>query len=374
MNYLNITLILSVFILGCTTQSKQLDDKPLTDVKPSRPLAKFEPEDGKVLLFVGQELEAIGGLEEYSDGYLNHFDKPAGWTAYTGIAAGDSSFGYTYQGLEGIFETNNWGDANSNMSMQVESESYSNMALAIGMWMVNHEQEIAEGVWDENIEKLGEFLKSLAPRPVFLRTGYEFDGHAWNHYNKEWHIKAYKHVKDKLDAMGVDNVAYVWQSTGWVSTPDLLEEWYPGDEYVDWCAFSFFDRWREQQMIEFARKKGKPVFIAEASPTVSDHMSKFTGDTKHTVLSDADQAQEAWDKWFVPFFNTIDENPDVVKAVSYINCYWLSHEMWKENPTFKRIDARLQTSASISEKWKQRISDPKYIHSSETLYQDLNQQ
>ena len=40
--------------------------------------------------------------------------------------------------------------------------------------------------------------------------------------------------KNRLDAQGVTNVAYVWQSTGWVSTPTQLMEWYPGDDYVDW--------------------------------------------------------------------------------------------------------------------------------------------
>jgi hypothetical protein len=37
--------------------------------------------------------------------------------------------------------------------------------------------------------------------------------------------------------MDVKNVAYIWQSTGWVTSLDLLEYWYPGDEYVDWCAY-----------------------------------------------------------------------------------------------------------------------------------------
>ncbi len=64
-------------------------------------------------------------------------------------------------------------------------------------------------------------------------------------------------------------------------------------------------------------------------PTISSHMSKFTEETKETILGNPDQAQEDWDKWFVPFFDTTEENPDVVKAVRYINCYGLSNEMWK---------------------------------------------
>jgi len=66
-----------------------------------RSLAKFKVED-EVLLFGGQEMEAIGGLEEFNDCYSDHFTRPAGWTAYTGITSGDSSFGYVSQGLDGV--------------------------------------------------------------------------------------------------------------------------------------------------------------------------------------------------------------------------------------------------------------------------------
>ena len=45
--------------------------------------AKFEPADGKVILFAGQELEAIGGTENYRDGYFDHYPAPGGFVQYT---------------------------------------------------------------------------------------------------------------------------------------------------------------------------------------------------------------------------------------------------------------------------------------------------
>ena len=63
-------------------------------------------------------------------------------------------------------------------------------------------------------------------------------------------------------------------------------------------------------MIEFARSKGKPVFIAEATPTSSDKIAdpeENKGITKEMKLSNPNQAQMAWDEWFVPFFKTIDD-------------------------------------------------------------------
>ncbi len=366
--------VLSIF--GCKNESKPkiVSEEAKEDKMEAstRKLAKFEPKEGEVLLFVGQELEAVGGLENYSDGYLDHFDTPAGWTTYTNINPGENSFGRIQEGLDGLWETHDWGDHDYNASMQLADKDYENMALAIGLQFVNHEEKVADGTHDNYINKLGDFLLSLGKRPVFLRIAYEFDGEPWNHYDQESTIKAYKRMVDMLRAKGVTNTAYVWQSTGFMSPEEgQLEAWYPGDKYVDWLGFSFFNRWEDQKMIEFARKKGKPVFIAEASPTISAADAKTTGNTIETQLSNPEQAEEAWQKWFIPFFKTIDENPDVVKAVHYINCHWDSHRMWFDNPTFKNIDSRLHLSDSISNRWKKITSNPKYIKSSKGLYDKL---
>lgn len=331
--------------------------------------AKFEPDDGKCILFVGQELEAIGGLDQWTDGYLDHFDKPGGFTMYTKIRPGDEEFGFTYSGLAGIKTTDDWGDGPSNMSLQIADKDFTDMALAIGLELVNHEGAVARGERDSLVTALGEWIKSLNDRPVFLRIGYEFSG-SWNHYNREDYISAFRRIKDRYDEMNIDNVAYVWQSHGSEEPMDLLESWYPGDEYVDWCGYSFFASFDQANMIEFARKKGKPVFIAEATPTIK-HPNGKPGKTKATILSNPSQADEAWEKWFTPFFNTIYENPDVVKAVSYINCHWKSHRMWLENPTFQEVDARLHINESIANKWKQETDKAHFLKASPSLFSTL---
>ncbi len=347
--------VFAVFLLlGCKVGS---DSKLELPQNQEIDLAKFEPADGHCLLFIGQELEAIGGLDApYNDGYLDHFPKPDGFTMYTGISPGAESFGYTMKGLDGIWTTDDWGDSDNNMSAQLEDPDFDDLMLAIGFWMTGgHDRKIANGEHGEMIDRFGHWLKSLAPRPVFLRIGYEFHG-PWNNYDRESYIKAYKRIKDRYDEMGIDNVAYVWQSHGFDEPHDLLESWYPGDEYVDWCGYSFFARWQDEQMIDFARKKGKPVFIAEATPTIGSLTVKEDGKTIPLVLSNDHHAERAWNEWFVPFFSAIENNQDVVKAVSYINCNWKSHRMWFDNPHFQEVDARMQTSPLITERWKKKIS------------------
>ena len=354
------------FLLACASgEQKNIPENSL-----DRNLAKFEPKDG-VLLFVGQELEAVGAVAGYEDGYLNYFPKPAGWTSYTNINPGEASFGRIQEGLDGLWETHDWGDNDYNAMLQHKDPDYANMALAIGLQFVNHEEKVADGTHDVYIDRLGDFLLSLRKRPVFLRIAYEFDGDPWNHYDRETTVVAYKRIVDRLRAKGVENTAYVWQSTGFISGQEHLEGWYPGDDYVDWCGVSFFNRWKEIEMFEFARKKGKPVFIAEATPTISDYGGKLYGLTKETQLSNPEQADEAWEKWFLPFFEAVEQNKDVVKAVHYINCHWDSHPMWYENPTFKGVDARLQLSEKLRKLWLEKTNNSPYILSSETLYNDL---
>ncbi|MGC6421517.1 MAG: glycoside hydrolase family 26 protein [Flavobacteriaceae bacterium] len=362
-------ICLLIFLNGCrpgNTNSQKTEIQ-----KPNENPNKFEPTDG-VLLFVGQELEAVGKVKGYEDGYLNHFPKPAGWTTYTNISPkNEKPGGYIQEALDGLWETDNWGDGESNAMLQHLDPDFTNMALAIGLEFVNNEEKIADGTHDQYIEKLGDFLLELGKRPVFLRIAYEFDGDPWNHYDRISTVKAYRRIVDILRKKGVENTAYVWQSTGFISNQEQLEGWYPGDDYVDWCGTSFFNRWKEIEMFEFARKKGKPVFIAEATPAVSDYGAKLYGNGKEIQLNNSDQAKEAWDKWFLPLFDTIEKNRDVIKAVSYINCHWDSHPMWQDNPLFKGIDARLNLSKEIRDQWIKRTSSKPFILSSENLYNDL---
>ena len=165
--------------------------------------------------------------------------------------------------------------------------------------------------------------------------------------------------------MKIDNVAFVWQSKGTGSNQAILENWYPGDDLVDWCGSSYFGN-PDQEMLIFARKHNKPVFIAEATPVMESDGLFFDTD-----LSKPKIAKHVWDAWFVPFIKTINQNKDVIKAFSYINVNWSVQPMWINNPVFKQVDSRIQESAYISEKWIEEISKPRYLKPSPELFDKL---
>jgi hypothetical protein len=322
---------------------------------------KFEPEDGKCLVFIGQDLEATGGLTNYNKGYTDYFKTPAGITIYTNLSPGNESYGYYNKGLDGIKTKANWGAGDSWANLYIQDSTYKNSAIAIGLSFVNHEKNVAKGKHDDLIKELANWIKA-AKRPIFLRIGYEFDGWDWNHYIKKHYLNAWKKIHSIFKAMRVDNVAFVWQSKGTGSNQKLLEKWYPGDDLVDWCAYSYFGK-PDQEMLIFARKHGKPVFISEATPVRQIDQLYFDSDLKNVELE-----KIIWKEWFVPFFKIINDNLDVIKAFSYINSNWAAQPMWQTNSTFNKVDSRLQESKYVSKMWKKEMDKQQYQHASNIFW------
>jgi hypothetical protein len=359
-----LSLCISALFSACNSAT---DNTKATVPLDSTRMAKFEPANGKVILFVGQDLEAIGGTDNYKDGYFDHFPTPGGSTQYTDFLTNHNTFGLEHKGLDGLTTLDNWGDGDENISITTADADFKNTCLAIGLDISQGNDSVtASGAHDSLIYRLGSWIKNLGNKPVFLRIGYEFDGEAWNHYRKAFYIPAWKRIKHKMDSMGVNNVAYVWQSQGAGCSREVLNSFYPGDEEVDWVAFSYFDAAAEANhpMIQFARDHHKPLFIAEASPVFPD--AKFVG--KPLDLTKNADVAWAWKDWFTPFFKMAKDNPDVVKAIHYINCPWKARKMWKDNGYFKNIDARITKNDSMKTLWLGETAQDRYLKASDTLF------
>ena len=147
---------------------------------------------------------------------------------------------------------------------------------------------------------------------------------------------AYKRIVDRLRAKGREYCLCV-QSTGFISGQEHLKVGILEMTMLIGVVYLSSIVGKKLKCLNLL-EKGRPVFIAEATPTISDYGGKLYGLTKETQLSNPEQADEAWEKWFLPF-EAVEQNKDVVKAVHYINCHWDSHPMWYENPTFKGVDA-----------------------------------
>lgn len=331
----------------------------------------------KVLLIIGQDLDSC---LEYRDTGL--FPEPGGVTTYTDI--------YMLYGLD---TSANWGAGR--MNAQEALKDFPHSVLSIGLYMVedaNHPDglmEIAKGKYDFQIDKLAQFI-AAANRPVFVRIGYEFDG-VWNHYSPEKYKAAFKHVVVRMREKA-DNFFSVWQSCASPinvilrnGRPPDISRWYPGDEYVDWIGLSWFLSGDPMQhkladdVLNFAREHGKRVMIAEATPQGYDLAALTKADISPIYDGPAGQnrvhktPEEIWDEWFVPFFDYIYANTDVIKAVAYINADWDTQPMWGSPYTSGYWgDSRVQVNDVITKNWLREVTKPLWLHAAPNLFEVLD--
>ena len=334
---------------------------------------KFTDRDGRTLLILGQDL---GSVQGYVDS--GFFPEIGGATMYTDV--------YDFAGLNSV---TNYGAGD--IGLQEAIDRWPNSVLSIGLWMVedndgvgqdhpNGLTELVNGVYDASLQRFADFCNRNDPHPIFLRIGYEFDG-PWNAYDPGKYQNGYRYIKNFLDARGVTNVAYVWQSAAWGATGSNFTPWYPGDEYVDYVGLSFFffdDNFNAdelQALLDFARSKNKPIQMSEVSAQYHD----FNEGRFHPFDSPgspiAVSGQDAWNQYFrdqlLPF---VRNNSDVIRQVAYINADWQSQDQWRWPDAGNGFwgDTRIEADPVIAQNWANEISDTSFwIHGGPSLFSSL---
>jgi hypothetical protein len=306
--------------------------------------SKYELPAGKVLVFVGQDNASVGGNGSYKDGYVDNVDVPGGITHYVYFSSGwKNKFGYSFSAdkVGGLNEEMTWGAGPMCMRAYLESPKLKNCLIHLSISMEgNNEDKVADGTFDPLIKELAAFLKEFSDRAFLIRIGYEFDG-SWNGYNPDNFKKAFRRIVDHLRGANVENFATVMASSGG-EKEGTWEKYYPGDDYVDWVGYSFWGG-QGKEALAFARGHHKPAFIAESTP--------------RGQFLDRMEGKAAWNQWFQKYFKHIEDNLDVIRAVSYINCDWDAQPMWTDWG-----NTRLECNAYVKEKWLEQMQKPIYIN------------
>lgn len=296
--------------------------------------------------------------------------------------------------------------------------------------------DIAKGNYDNEINRLIKFCKSRSRQSIFLRIGYEFDL-VWNNgYEKTEDYKAaFIYIVNKFRANNVNNVSFVWHASAsplnYVDylayqkdlpgvrnlfngriphNPNMLEDWYPGNNYVDVIAFSYFENFDSKgpiavqefgtdvltqkhfsdKIVNMAKRHNKRVMIAESTPRGYD-LKNLTKTNTHRfwdgpVYSVWNQdptkrvkagtvsvtAQEIWNNFYQPLFDYIEDNGDVIKHFHYIVADWTSHLQYAWTSEYQYWgNARVQDNDFIKKKWQNEINKPKWIHGNKFHAPDL---
>ena len=313
--------------------------------------ARFTPPPGKILVFAGQDNESTGGTLKHRNGYVDNIGIPAGITHYVYFAEGwTNKFGHTFARgkVDGLNSETEWAAGPMNQKAYLDSPTLDRCVMHLSISMEgNSEDKVADGSYDYLIEELVDFVRDHPDHPFLIRIGYEFDG-SWNNYDTKNFKGAFRRIVDALQKAKLTNFATVYASSSG-ATKEQFEQYDPGAEYYDWVGYSWWGGEHDgQAALNFARKLNKPVFIAEATP--------------RGHFFDREDPQEVWNSWFKKFFGHIEENKDVIRAISYINANWEGQDMWKGD---KWGQTRLETAPLLKSKWLEKMAEGQFVNAAD---------
>jgi hypothetical protein len=180
---------------------------------------------------------------------------------------------------------------------------------------------VIAGRYDGALRRFADAVPLLG-RPLFLRIGYEFNGH-WNNYSAPDYLLAWRRIEHVLAANATtrDTVALVWdmscdavaRADPCTTAAECWKQFWPGNDVVDWVGVNVFQSGRGRNFSSMpnsscvlgfadeAARRGWPVLIAESMP-------RFYPTSE----------RRSWDAWFAPFFNQLMPHP-AVQGWSYID-------------------------------------------------------
>jgi len=254
--------------------------------------------------------------------------------------------------------------------------------LQIGLWLGGSQGclDMVEGQLDDQLQRLFAYLSSATTPfdPIFLRVGYEFDNPQFGYsQDPALYCRAFRYLVDGYRRfvtppkqqqhhhdIAPQKVLFVWHSwAAGVPEGQTLQDYYPGNDYVDWIGISIFQQlyvdapsWggnleTVQQVLDFAASQrtnstsggpSLPIMIAESTP--------FRGIT---------ELRDPWQDWFQPILQLIDNPANHIGLWSYINCDWDSQPMW-HNVGFGQT--RLAYNRTILKLWYEAVvQKPRFL-------------
>ncbi|MFE4055491.1 glycoside hydrolase family 26 protein [Streptomyces sp. NPDC059096] len=107
--------------------------------------------------------------------------------------------------------------------------------------------DVAAGKYDEEIiDPQARRLKAYGKR-IFFSFDQETDFRTPDAGTPEEFVAAYRHLHDRFEKLGVDNVVWVWTVSGYLGNAALMKSLYPGDTYVDWIGMDQYNYYRCQR-------------------------------------------------------------------------------------------------------------------------------
>lgn len=198
--------------------------------------------------------------------------------------------------------------------------------------------QVGAGAYDSLIRVMARHYRAM-PHPVFLRIGYECDG-PWNGYPAAAYVSAFRRIVSLLREEKAGNVAMLWNLAG----PSAAMEYYPGDDYVDWWSFNFWNSADASGFLAAAARHKKPVMVGESSK----------------------QGKHAFKDFAPGYFRTL--NTEGIKGFQYIHEWWNTMVWDWDDARFLADTARGGEAPAL---WRAEMARPRYLHRDESAYNPM---
>jgi len=216
---------------------------------------------------------------------------------------------------------------------------------------------------DSYLKEISDLFKKYPDVPIYLRFAAEFD--IWeNPAEPDEFVTAFRHVSEYFQNRN-DNVAIVWSPNHTSNWYVDIDEYYPGDEYVDWVGISLYAQMyfkgdpNQKEDDEIAFKTGinsNPVLA------VKDIIEKY-GDRKPIMLSESGCGHKLMKRGE----NITDFALQRLKEYYYYlpmvypEIKLIAHFDWYVDADTEKYDYRLSSNSSLQNEYLKLVKGRRFI-------------
>jgi Big-like domain-containing protein/glycosyl hydrolase family 26 len=184
-----------------------------------------------------------------------------------------------------------------------EQWDFDNGRIPMISWGKTYSSEIILGQHDDLIRTRAAAVAALG-RPLFLRYFWEMDGSRNLDISQspQAYILAWRHIHDLFVEQGATNAVFVWCPNSFTFTDGTAQQYYPGDDYVDWtCAdgYNWYEKSKDTDaslksiftdFYDWATSRAKPIMVGEygvlEANSDPDHKPEWVAEARDTLKAD----------------------------------------------------------------------------------------
>jgi mannan endo-1,4-beta-mannosidase len=203
--------------------------------------------------------------------------------------------------------------------------------------------QIIDGTFDGYLDSWAVAARNDG-RPIVLRFAAEMNGN-WYPWSESLNgnavgefAQAWRHIHDRFEAVGADNVIWLWSVNRTNNLSTDIATYYPGDEYVDWVGMSGYLRQLTPGVT--------PSFSATFDLTLGQ-LRALT--TKPILLAEIGAGTDETNKsaWIRSLFSGMAASPDIIGFLYF-------------NDQKVGGDWRLQTSQAVVNAFADGVDHPRW--------------